>query len=108
MEQLIALKAADNDFGAKMRQLGIDLKSMREKNGRIAQAHQFVMNELTPAILAYMLTGGFFGLLFLLCFQSAPNPNLAMLNIVLGSLGTAWIGAMTYFFGATQSGRAKD
>jgi hypothetical protein len=62
----------------------------------------------TPRNLAYLVTVGFFGLLFLLCFQSAPAANLAMLNIVLGSLGTAWVGAMAYFFGATQAGRTKD
>ena len=107
IEQLGALKAADGEFAAKMRQLGIDLKSLRQKNRKIAQTHQFA-TELTPAILAFLLTGGFFGLLFLLCFQRAPDANLAMLNIVLGSLGTAWIGAMTYFFGSTQSSRTKD
>ena len=62
----------------------------------------------TPRNLAYLVTVGFFELLFLLCFQSAPAANLAMLNIVLGSLGTAWVGAMAYFFGATQAGRTKD
>jgi hypothetical protein len=61
----------------------------------------------TPAILAYVLTGGFFGLLLLLNFHAPPDANLAILNIVLGGLGTAWLGAMAYFFGATVS-RVKD
>jgi hypothetical protein len=61
-----------------------------------------------PRNLAYLLTAGFFGLLFLLCFHTAPDGNAQILNVVLGSLGTAWVGAMTYFFGSTQAGRAKD
>jgi hypothetical protein len=73
-----------------------------------AAEKQMPVQDPTPRNLAYLLTLGFFGLLFMLCFKSAPGPNLAMLNIVLGSLGTAWVGAMAYFFGATQAGRAKD
>jgi hypothetical protein len=59
-------------------------------------------------VLAFILTAGFFALLFVLCFHTVPNPNLAMLNIVLGSLGTAWIGAMAYFFGSSSGNQAKD
>ncbi len=73
-----------------------------------ALAHQVTLYDPTTSVLAYLITLGFFGFLFLLCFKGAPNSNLAMLNIVLGSLGTAWVGAMAYFFGATQAGRTKD
>jgi hypothetical protein len=59
------------------------------------------MLEQTRAALAYLITVGFFGFLLLLLFLSPPPSNLAMLNIVLGSLGTAWLGAMAYFFGAS-------
>jgi hypothetical protein len=62
----------------------------------------------TPQILAVSVTAGFFSLLFLLCFKKAPDANMAMLNIVLGSLGTAWVGVMSYYFGSSQGGRAKD
>lgn len=62
----------------------------------------------TARALAFGVTGGFFVLLFLLCFRSAPAENQAMLNIVLGSLATASVGIIAYFFGSTQSGRAKD
>lgn len=65
----------------------------------------------TQAILAYIVTAGFFGLLVLLLFLRPPDSNLAMLNIVLGSLGTAWLGAMAYFFGGSakpSSGRQLD
>jgi hypothetical protein len=57
--------------------------------------------EQTRAVLAYLITVGFFGFLLLLLFLRPPDSNLAMLNIVLGSLGTAWLGAMAYFFGAS-------
>jgi uncharacterized BrkB/YihY/UPF0761 family membrane protein len=67
-----------------------------------------LMGDHTRQVLALAVTLGFFGLLFLLCFKAAPNANLAMFNIVLGSLGTAWVGVMAYYFGGTHAGRAKD
>jgi hypothetical protein len=79
-----------------------------DETSPVAAGKQPPQHDTAAQNLAYLLTIGFFGLLFLLCFQTAPVANLAMLNIVLGSLGTAWVGAMAYFFGATQAGRAKD
>jgi hypothetical protein len=67
-----------------------------------------LMGDRTRQVLALAVTLGFFGLLFLLCFKAAPSANLAMFNIVLGSLGTAWVGVMAYYFGGTHAGRAKD
>jgi hypothetical protein len=59
-------------------------------------------------VLAFAITVGFFGFLLVLCFHEVPDANKAMLNIVLGSLGTAWVGAMAYFFGSTRGSQAKD
>jgi hypothetical protein len=59
-------------------------------------------------VLAFAVTVGFFGFLLGLCFHEVPEANKAMLNIVLGSLGTAWVGAMAYFFGSTRGSQAKD
>jgi hypothetical protein len=67
-----------------------------------------LMRDRTQQVLALAVTLGFFGLLFLLCFKAAPDANLAMLNIVLGSLGTAWVCVMAYYFGSTHSARTKD
>jgi hypothetical protein len=67
-----------------------------------------LMRDRMQQVLALAVTLGFFGLLFLLCFKAAPNANLAMLNIVLGSLGTAWVAVMAYYFGSTHAGRTKD
>ena len=67
-----------------------------------------LMRDRMQQVLALAVTLGFFGLLFLLCFKAAPNANLAMLNIVLGSLGTTWVAVMAYYFGSTHAGRSKD
>ena len=86
-------------------------KERRQQPGRDAdrppEAVAAISDSVVPA-LGLILTAGFFGLLFVLCFHTVPDPNLAMLNIVLGSLGTAWIGAMAYFFGSSRGSQTKD
>jgi hypothetical protein len=62
---------------------------------------------VTP-LLALIITVGFFGLLTMLCCRPVPKANADMINIVLGSLGTAWVGAMAHFFGSSRSGQRKD
>jgi hypothetical protein len=71
-------------------------------------AFPFPDTDSTPQLLAFFVTAGFFGLLYLLCFKSAPDANLAMMNIVVGSLGTAWVGIVAYYFGSNHTGPAKD
>jgi hypothetical protein len=88
--------------------LAVNLLHSDETPPAAAEKLQIPAHDSTPRNLAFLLTGGFFGLLFLLCFKEPPSASLAVLNVVLGSLGTAWVGAMAYFFGATQGGRAKD
>jgi hypothetical protein len=62
---------------------------------------------VTP-LLAVLVTSGFFGLLAVLCYHKVPPSNLAMMNIVLGSLGTTWVGAMSFFFGTSRGSQRKD
>lgn len=107
-DKLLKLKEADNNFALQMRRLDIELNTVNEKDRENARSRQIATHDQTPAILAYVLTGGFFGLLLLLLLIKPPDANLAMLNIVLGSLGTAWVGAMAFFFGSTQNSRNKD
>jgi hypothetical protein len=82
-------------------------EAQASKKGRaLSERHdEGIVLQQTRAILAYTITAGFFGFLILLIFLRPPDSNLAMLNIVLGSLGTAWLGAMAYFFGATANHR---
>jgi hypothetical protein len=107
-DQMLALKNADNAFAAQMKQLDVDLARVDAGDRASARAREVSVHDSTPAVLAYGLTVGFFGLVWLMVFHSVPVENASAVNILLGTLGTAWIAAMSYYFGSTSGSRTKD
>jgi len=117
-EQIAALKKAEQDFQIQMTALNLGsvekLAELDFKNTQGAREREMVVKDRTPAVGFYLLTLGFYGLLAFFC-ASAMNPNLKpnaevmdILKIMIGSLGTAWVGAVNYYYGTTQGSRDKD
>ena len=59
-------------------------------------------------ILACAVTLGFFGILAYMLKYDVPPANKDILNIILGSLGTAWVSIIGFYFGSSKSSQAKD
>ena len=64
------------------------------------------MRDWVPKVLAMAVTFGFFGILVLMALKSLPDTNRDLVNVILGSLGTAWISIIGYYFG-TSAGSAR-
>lgn len=64
--------------------------------------------DMTPRVLAYAVTSGFFAVLFTLMFVEVAPDTKEVLFVMLGLLGTGWMNVISYFFGSTASSRAKD
>jgi hypothetical protein len=111
-EQIVALKLAEQEFSKQMAELEInsvrDLEDIAAKDRDSARNMAIQTKDRTPMILAYGITAGFFGLLSFLLRREVPPESKDVINIMLGSLGTAWMGVISYYFGTTASSGRKD
>ena len=110
-EQIVALKQAEDQFALQMKQLDINSVEEMEKlaiqDRSSAREREMAVKDWTPRILAYGVTLGFFGLLSFLLRHDLPAGSKDVLNIMLGSLGTAWISIVTYYFGSSAGSDKK-
>ena len=113
-----ALGLASPETRVKLRQIEAELKLEMEKavveSNRIdamdrdsARAKEIATKDWMPAILATVLTLGLFGILFALIFYPVQSTMVGVLNVMLGFLGTAWGGAMQYYFGSSSGSKMK-
>lgn len=67
-----------------------------------------IKSSVMPAILAILLTVMFGSSLIALFMIEIPGKNESSLLIMFGSLQTAWILSMNYYYISTQGSKAKD
>jgi hypothetical protein len=107
-DQLLALKNADNAFQEQMKQLGISEEALVYQDTANARAREIATHDITPKVLAYLVTAGLFTMLGVLIFHGTPKDGGGeALTLMLGSLATAWAGIMTYYFGSSAGSAAK-
>jgi len=110
-EQILALKQAEDNFALQMKQLDInsveDMEKLAIQDRASAREREMAVKDWTPRILAYGVTLGFFGLLSFLLRHDLPPGSKDVINIMLGSLGTAWISIVTYYFGSSAGSDKK-
>lgn len=104
---LLALKQAEIEFTKRMRELDIDLERIAAGDRDSARKRQIEVKDRTLPALAIIVTTGFFGILFYMMRWQVPTESKDVLNIMLGSLGTAWIQVMSYYFGSSSGSAMK-
>lgn len=111
-EQMLALKQADQSFEIKMRELGIssikEMEQIAAGDRDSARKREVEVKDSTPRNMAYAITVGYFGMLVFIMLAAIPNESRDILNYMLGTLGTAWIAAVTYYFGSTSGSAEKN
>lgn len=105
---LLKLKQSDNEFAAKMAQVGVDLEKIAADDRKSARDRQIALRDPMPAILMILITIGFFGILTALIYHAVPLQAEQALNIMLGALGSAWLMGVAYYFGSSAGSRIKD
>lgn len=111
-DTLLQLKKAEQDFAARMAELGFkseaDLERIAADDRASARNREIERQDWTPRVLAYLVTAGFFSMLAFLFFAAAPDGSKEPIFILLGSLGTAWTQIIAYYFGSTAGGQKKS
>lgn len=111
-EQMLAIKAADQSFALQMQELGVknvkDLEQIAAADRDSARKREVEVKDNTPRVLAYAITLGFFGVVTFMLLSSVPAGSRDILNIMLGTLGTAWTGVVAYYHGSTASSAQKN
>lgn len=105
-DQIAALQQAEIELKAKAMELGIKFEDLAVQDRKSAREMQIATKSIVPAILAMAVTGGFFGILWMLMKGDAAKSDALML--MLGSLGTAWTGIVTFYFGSSAASQNKD
>lgn len=105
-DQLLGLKKAENDFQVQMKQLGIDEEKLSFDDTANARARDMAVKDLTPQILAYGVTAGFFGILGFLLWNGKP-PGGDVIMVMLGALGSAWGAVVNFYFGSSAGSASK-
>jgi hypothetical protein len=109
---MLALKQAEEKFQVDMRALEIDLEKTvirADVDDRAsARAREVSVRDWIPGLLAMLITAGFFGVLtYMLRFGLSKDGGGEALLVMLGSLGTAWISVVAYYFGSSAGSERK-
>lgn len=106
-DQLTAIKELELKYKNDEAERGFKYSELEFKNQDSARQMQISTHSSTPTVLTYMITLGFFGILgwMLADPHVIDSPPLM---IMLGSLGTAWTGAVSFWFGTTAGAARKD
>ena len=106
-EQLQALKKAEYDFKAAMKELDIKEQQLYIDDIKDAREMQEKTDSFMPALIAVVAFVGFFGILGALIFVEVPDKSLSPLNIMLGSLGTIVVGVTHFYYGSSKGSKDK-
>lgn len=107
-EALAKMKAAEQAFQVRMRELDIDLERIHQSDRDGARKREAATGDVwTPRLLAVGITGGFFGVLGWLLTHGKPDAGGDALLVMLGALGGAWASVVAYYFGSSAGSAAK-
>ena len=105
-EQIASIQAAEIQLKAKAQEMNLDFEQLAVQDRKSARDMQTTTKSFIPPLLALIITLGFFGILVGMMTGKVTSSDALML--LLGSLGTAWTGVISFYFGSSASSQNKD
>jgi hypothetical protein len=106
-DQIAQVKVAEIELQKQAQSLGLNFEQLAVEDRKSARDMQSLTKSSVPAVLSYGITLGFFGILTCLLMGYAQENNQPLL-VMLGSLGTAWVCVVSFWFGSTNGSQKKD
>ncbi len=110
-EQMAALRAADQAFEVRMRELGFkeatELEAIAAGDRRDARAMQVATRSWVPAVLTFVLMTAFNLALFALFKYAVPEGNRDIVVYMIGQLSGFLAAAVAYWLGTTRNSQTK-
>lgn len=106
-EHLAAIKELELQYQNEEKERGFRYADLEFKDRDSARQMQISTQSNTPTVLTYMVTAGFFGILGWMMHDNSVVDSPPIM-IMLGSLGTAWTGCISFWFGTTSNSQNKD
>ena len=107
-DQLLALKKADHEFQARMKELDIRLEEISASDRDSARRRQIETKDRMPAAIALAALAGFFGILLAMVFVDIPPSAAQPLAVMLGALGGLVTSIGNYYFGSSAGSAKKN
>jgi len=104
---LLKLKVAEQDFLAKMEELGIERERLSVDNTKSARTMQIEAKSLVPAILSIATIGGFFTLLIGAAFFGVQLTGDDVMMLLLGVLARETASVYNFWLGSSYSSKQK-
>ena len=105
-DQIASVQQAEIALKAKAQELNLDFEKLANDDRKSARDMQTATKSILPAILAIVVTLGFFGILIGMMTKTFVTSDALLL--MLGSLGTAWTGIIAYYFGSSAGSESKN
>ena len=105
-DQIASIQSAEIALKAKAQEMSLDFEQLAVQDRKSARDMQTTNKSFVPPLLALIITLGFFGILIGMMTGKVTSSDALML--LLGSLGTAWTGVISFYFGSSASSQNKD
>lgn len=106
-EQMLALKQAESDADAKIKEMGFKdaetMQQLADADAADARNREEKVGDRTPEVGFYMLLAIFVCMVIALFHVAIPEGNKATVYTMAGCLTTLVIGASQYFYGTTRN-----